>query len=177
MIMKHVSRYGFALLVLALGSTTMAAGCAVDGSEPESPTSFESASLDTKAAPMEEQSDDAIGANAGCATLPDDPSAPSPDGTPDDEQIGETESATGVGASSPEGSAEEAGIIAPLGKKCWATCTVSNYGGGSCPATVVGYGNTTFLGGCNKACNKAEGDAASQLPPGCVLYSCNLSGC
>src|SRR5689334_2229335 len=43
-----------------------------------------------------------------------------------------------------------------LGKKCWATCTVQSYGGAVCPATTSGYGNTTFLGGCSKACNKAK---------------------
>ena len=63
------------------------------------------------------------------------------------------------------------------GKQCWATCTVTNLGSGVCPATIGGYGRTTFLGGCGKACNKARGDAASKLPPDCVIYNCSYSGC
>ncbi len=66
---------------------------------------------------------------------------------------------------------------AAFGKRCYATCSVVSVGAASCPANIGGFGNTTFLGGCNKACRKAEGDAASKLPPGCALYTCNFSGC
>lgn len=82
----------------------------------------------------------------------------------------------------PVGSAEEQpepgdGQVQAQGKQCWATCTVQSISGASCPATISGYGNTTFLGGCNKACNKAQGDATSKLPAGCVINSCSFSGC
>jgi hypothetical protein len=50
-------------------------------------------------------------------------------------------------------------------------------GATSCPPNIGGFGNTTFLGGCNKACRKAEGDAASKLPAGCVINTCSFSGC
>ncbi|WP_143195641.1 hypothetical protein [Archangium sp. Cb G35] len=82
----------------------------------------------------------------------------------------------------PVGSTEEQpepgdGQVQAQGKQCWANCTVQSIGGGSCPATISGYGNTTFLGGCNKACNKAQGDAAAKLPAGCVINTCSFSGC
>jgi hypothetical protein len=85
-------------------------------------------------------------------------------------------------AKPPVGSAEEQpesedGQVHAQGKQCWASCTVQNIGGGSCPSTISGYGNTTFLGGCDKACNKAQGDATSKLPAGCVINSCSFSGC
>jgi hypothetical protein len=65
-----------------------------------------------------------------------------------------------------------------LGKTCHAMCTVAKIDPNAwCPATMAGTGRTTFLGGCNKACNKADGDAASKLPPGCVIYQCNHTGC
>lgn len=66
---------------------------------------------------------------------------------------------------------------AGLGKRCYATCSVISVGTTSCPASMGGFGNTTFLGGCNKACRKAQGDAASKLPAGCVINTCNFSGC
>lgn len=65
---------------------------------------------------------------------------------------------------------------AALGKECKATCTVAAYGA-ICPSTISGYGKTTFLGGCTKACNKARDDAASKLPVGCIINGCNLTGC
>jgi len=66
---------------------------------------------------------------------------------------------------------------AALGKECNATCTVASYGGSACPTTISGYGKTTFLGGCKKACSKARNDAASKLPAGCIINACNLTGC
>lgn len=64
-----------------------------------------------------------------------------------------------------------------LGKHCWVDCAVTNNGAMSCPARVTGYGETTFLGGCQKACRKAEGDAASKLGAGCSLDNCSRRGC
>lgn len=66
---------------------------------------------------------------------------------------------------------------AGFGKRCYATCSVVSVGAASCPPDIGGYGNTTFLGGCNKACGKAQGDAASKLPAGCVINTCSFSGC
>ncbi len=64
-----------------------------------------------------------------------------------------------------------------LGKSCTAVCTVINLSATSCPTSIAGQGETTFLGGCGKACRKADGDAASKLPPGCAIYTCSHSGC
>jgi hypothetical protein len=71
----------------------------------------------------------------------------------------------------------EEGKVEAMGKRCNASCSVVSVGGTSCPATIGGTGSTSFMGGCNKACNKAEGDAASKLPPGCAINVCNFSGC
>ena len=66
-----------------------------------------------------------------------------------------------------------------LGKQCWVDCAVvkSDPGGPVCPVRVTGYGKTTFLGGCGKACTHAEGDAASKLVAGCSLDNCTRRGC
>lgn len=64
-----------------------------------------------------------------------------------------------------------------LGKKCYADCSVVNTGAPSCPSRINGFGETTFLGGCAKACRKARGDAASKLPTGCSLGNCSTTGC
>lgn len=80
----------------------------------------------------------------------------------------------------PEGdSSEEVGTATQaLGKQCYANCTVAKVDASAeCPSTISGYGETTFLGGCKKACRKARGDASSKLPSGCVINNCNTSGC
>ncbi len=64
-----------------------------------------------------------------------------------------------------------------LGKQCWVDCGVVNTGAASCPSRITGHGETTFLGGCGKACGKAEGDAASKLSAGCSLDNCTRRGC
>lgn len=64
-----------------------------------------------------------------------------------------------------------------FGKRCYATCSVVSVGAPSCPPNISGFGSTSFLGGCNKACRKAQGDAASKLPAGCAINACNFSGC
>lgn len=75
-------------------------------------------------------------------------------------------------------SAEEDERIRQQGKVCYATCTVQTIDPAVvCPSTISGYGNTTFLGGCDKACRQARGDAASKLPAGCVINQCSQSGC
>lgn len=66
---------------------------------------------------------------------------------------------------------------AGFGKRCYASCSVVSVGAASCPPNMGGFGNTTFLGGCNKACGKAQGDAAAKLPAGCVINTCSFSGC
>ena len=78
------------------------------------------------------------------------------------------------------GAQEEAptdGEVQAQGKRCNASCSVVSVGASSCPTFIGGTGNTTFLGGCDKACRKAEGDAASKLPPGCAIHTCDFSGC
>ena len=69
------------------------------------------------------------------------------------------------------------GEVQAQGKRCYAACSVVSVGASSCPASIGGTGSTSLFGGCNKACNKAEGDAASKLPAGCVINVCSFSGC
>ncbi len=64
-----------------------------------------------------------------------------------------------------------------LAKTCNVTCTVVALGSDPCPTTISGTGATTFLGGCTKACNKARGDAATKLPVGCQINTCNKTSC
>jgi hypothetical protein len=93
-------------------------------------------------------------------------------------ESGEANDALGDKAATEDSAAEEVGSAPQaLGKECYVTCTVQNLGSGVCPPTVAGYGSTSFLGGCGKACRKAEGDAKSKLPPGCIINSCDRSGC
>ncbi len=63
-------------------------------------------------------------------------------------------------------------------KQCIVQCTVADVGGGNCPAVVSGVGNSKglFGGSCKKACDRAELDAASSVPAGC-LVSCFSEVC
>ncbi|KYF79884.1 hypothetical protein BE20_40995 [Sorangium cellulosum] len=100
------------------------------------------------------------------------PAAASPGESGDADVSCDDEVATEDSATEEVGSAPLA-----LAKECEVTCTVQKLGPGECPPTVAGHGFTKFLGGCGKACEKARGDARSQLPPGCSIYSCSSSGC
>lgn len=65
---------------------------------------------------------------------------------------------------------------ATLGKECTATCSVVQTAAGAfCPSSIGGFGSTTFLGGCDKACRKARADASGQLGPGCAIFNCDLA--
>ncbi len=77
----------------------------------------------------------------------------------------------------PGDSTEEVTDPTAFGKRCYATCSVVSVGAPSCPPNISGFGSTSFLGGCNKACRKAEGNAASKLPAGCAINACSFSGC
>jgi hypothetical protein len=102
------------------------------------------------------------------------PEEPSPGAQPDEQPPAETTPET-------DSTEEEApGDVQAQGKQCTATCTVvrNPIVAAWCPATVSGYGRTTFLGGCNKACNKAREQAqATALPEGCGIQQCSTSGC
>jgi hypothetical protein len=91
-------------------------------------------------------------------------------------QVGAEDSAERSSAAAQEARSED-DTNDILGKSCTAICTVINLSATSCPASIAGQGETTFLGGCGKACNKADGDASSKLPPGCAIYTCSHSGC
>lgn len=109
----------------------------------------------------------------GCGTTEDDADPRSTEQTP-----GQGQPEVGNPETTPDEQGAGSGEVVALGKSCWATCTVQNVDPNVwCPSTISGYGSTSFLGGCTKACNKADGDAASKLPPGCVIYSCSHSGC
>ena len=68
--------------------------------------------------------------------------------------------------------------VSTLAATCTQTCSaVYNSTGASC-GTFYGYGRTTFLGSCQKACNKAYENAAQQAAAvGCRLTYCTKSGC
>ena len=85
----------------------------------------------------------------------------------------------GMSTSPEQGQTEEDGSVQAQGKTCRVVCTVQSNGSAVCPATVTGLHSTTFLGGCNKACDKAREKAVSQaLPQGCTIYSCDSgNGC
>jgi hypothetical protein len=109
---------------------------------------------------------------AGCGTEEPDAQAPAdPSGVTS--PAPDTAEAPGTGTS-----ADVDGDVQQQGKVCYASCTVQRVDPAvTCPSTISGYGNTTFLGGCNKACDKARGDASSKLPAGCVINQCSHSGC
>jgi len=108
---------------------------------------------------------------AGCGTGEPDVDPPAGEQSAGDQ--------SGVGdAEQPGAGDSQDGPVEQMGKVCYAACTVQKIDPAAmCPATINGYGNTTFLGGCNKACSKAQGDAAAKLPPGCVISTCSFSGC
>lgn len=172
--MNYTYRYFVALSLLAFGSVAAAAGCVVDAPESDSLGDPASVGTQTEAIAADGQTEEV--ASDECAALEDEGSTQRTACALEGHST-EMESTDASGALAADQSPEEASIAAPPGKKCWATCTVINVGAGSCPVTMGGYGNTTFLGGCNKACNKAKGDAASKLLPGCVINNCSFSGC
>jgi hypothetical protein len=65
-----------------------------------------------------------------------------------------------------------------LEKDCYAICTVTKINPNVwCPPMMAGTGFPTLLGGCQRACSRADSDAASKLPAGCVINQCSHSGC
>ena len=71
-----------------------------------------------------------------------------------------------------ETSSQEDPAVEQFARNCKTTCTGQTSSGGSC--FVVGFGSTTFLGGCRKACRFARGDAdAKATASGCHLAACS----
>ncbi|WP_342380435.1 hypothetical protein NVS55_12540 [Myxococcus stipitatus] len=61
---------------------------------------------------------------------------------------------------------------AEFARNCKVTCTGKTSSGADCG--VVGFGSTTFLGGCSKACRFARRDAdAKAATYGCQLWDCS----
>lgn len=88
------------------------------------------------------------------------------------------ESTAGEGApasgTSPQEHREDGAVTAQ--NSCLATCKVQDLGGGMCPSIIRGSGYSTFQG-CMLPCKKAKDDAVSRLPAGCLIDTCNFSGC
>ncbi|MDC0710985.1 hypothetical protein POL68_21110 [Stigmatella sp. ncwal1] len=61
--------------------------------------------------------------------------------------------------------------------QCQAACAVTNTGSGICPYTSGGRARASFLKGCSKACTQAQEEARAKIPPGCVIQTCEYSGC
>jgi len=55
-----------------------------------------------------------------------------------------------------------------MAKNCKTTCTGTNNSSGA-TCGVVGFGSTTFLGGCTKACRFARQDADTMVAFGRIL--------
>jgi hypothetical protein len=85
--------------------------------------------------------------------------SPSQVGTPDENSQG--------GGSSDDREVHE------MARNCTTTCTAVRIDTGAACANVIGYGSTTFLGGCTKACRFAHQDAESNA----AAASCRLTGC
>ncbi|QSQ17086.1 hypothetical protein [Myxococcus landrumensis] len=80
---------------------------------------------------------------------------------------------TSEALSAEEVSSEETGD-AEFARNCMTTCTGITSSGSACG--VVGFGSTTFLGGCRKACRFARRDAdAKAATYGCQLQQCSES--
>lgn len=101
----------------------------------------------------------------GCGAPVDDP-AP---------QTGEQTSGGQPDTGTPtEGNESSDGEVEALARNCKTTCTGKKATGEACG--VVGFGSTTFLGGCTKACRFARSDADSKASAyGCELTTCSDS--
>jgi hypothetical protein len=63
------------------------------------------------------------------------------------------------------------GEVRAFARNCQTTCSGIRSTGETCG--VVGFGSTTFLGGCTKACRFARQDAdAKAVAAGCQLTTC-----
>jgi hypothetical protein len=65
----------------------------------------------------------------------------------------------------------------PFDARCQAACSVVKTGAGMCPYTSAGHGSSSLLEGCARACGKAKEEAGVKIPPGCVVQTCEYSGC
>jgi hypothetical protein len=100
-------------------------------------------------------------------------------GGPEDTQVPPAEEQAAEGQQPEAGASEEGQGQAPEGevraqaRNCQTTCTAVRVDTGEACASVVGYGYTTFLGGCTKACRFARENAeANAAAAGCRLVSC-----
>ncbi|WNG33747.1 hypothetical protein F0U61_08975 [Archangium violaceum] len=96
---------------------------------------------------------------AGCGPATDDPAPQA--GDPTTEQLPPDEAAS-----------DNDRPVEQLARNCQTTCSGVTATGESC--SVVGFGSTTFLGGCTKACRFARADAdANASSYGCQLTTCS----
>jgi hypothetical protein len=99
----------------------------------------------------------------------------SPQDQPLQEQASEESSLeAGTTEESPNSSQAAGDDPVPTARNCTATCSGVKSTGESC--SVLGFGSTTFLGGCTKACRRAMEDAnAKAAVIGCILSYCSTS--
>jgi hypothetical protein len=64
-----------------------------------------------------------------------------------------------------------------LARNCSETCTLQQDGSSASCGTIVGFGSTTFLGGCKKACRLAMADAQTKVTPGCHIAGACIESC
>ena len=64
--------------------------------------------------------------------------------------------------------------VVAMARNCKVTCYGTNASGTSC--SVFGFGSTSFLGGCTKACRRAYEDAQQNAAAsGCIISYCTES--
>jgi hypothetical protein len=107
---------------------------------------------------------------AGCGGSTEEPAPQESEQVPFGEQPEATPPADDSQSASTSG--EDGGVTA-MAKNCKTTCTGTNNSSGA-TCGVVGFGSTTFLGGCTKACRFARQDADTKAQTsGCSIQSCN----
>ncbi|WP_043428401.1 hypothetical protein [Cystobacter fuscus] len=108
-----------------------------------------------------------LGAGCGGAT-----EEPAPQASEQSPAGGQPEAVPPADDSQGASTAGEDGGVTAMAKNCQTTCTGHNSSGATCG--VVGFGSTTFLGGCTKACRFARQDADTKAQTnGCFIESCN----
>lgn len=94
---------------------------------------------------------------AGCGPATDEPAPEA--STPTTEQMPSAEATP------------DDGEVTQMARNCQTTCSGVTASGATC--SVIGFGATTFLGGCTKACRFARADAdANAASYGCQLTTC-----
>lgn len=109
----------------------------------------------------------------GCGPTADDSTPQSEEQAPETAENGSSEEDCAPAQPS-ENAAPSDGKVVALARNCKVTCYGAKTDGTSC--SVFGFGSTSFLGGCTKACRRAYEDAQQNAASsGCVISYCTES--